>query len=340
MIAVLGDEAPALAVDDDPGQQRGRRVAGRGDEGLVHVQRLAPGRQAKLDPEAVIVGGAEHERLLRQLRDVLRHQLGVHDEAARREDDAAGQRDTGLGERPPPHPGHPAVIEHQLGDAGLVPDADAKLCCAAHQQVDDEPGALRITGNGDLVTARSWDGQLAKGPDLLVPGVHQALGLRLDDRLVGVVAALELESQALEPVAMPGAAVRVCPDLGWLRLRSDGHEVGVHLVGAVGVARGVLHDSAAAEVEVAARHGARAARDRRPLQDQHRCARGRRLDRGAAAGDAEADHEDVDLIRHRCPVPAVNAHGSAAGTRYASGWLPHLLRRGSQPRGHCAVAGG
>jgi hypothetical protein len=151
------------------------------------------------------------------------------------------------------------------------------------------------------VAAGRWNGELAKWPDVLVPGVHQPLGLRLDDRFVRVVAALELKAQALEPVTVLGAAVRVRADLVRLRLGRDGDQVGVHLIRAVLMPGGALHDGAAAQVEVAARHGACAACGRGPLEDEHRRAFRCRLDRGAAAGNAEADHEDVDLIRHELP---------------------------------------
>ena len=43
VVTVLGDEPAAVAIDDDPGQQRRRRVAGRRDERLIHVQRLPAG---------------------------------------------------------------------------------------------------------------------------------------------------------------------------------------------------------------------------------------------------------------------------------------------------------
>jgi len=60
------------------------------------------------------------------------------------------------------------------------------------------------------------------------------LGLRLDDRLLRVVAALELEAQALQPVAVAGAAVGVGADLVGLRLWGHRHQVGVHLIGVSG----------------------------------------------------------------------------------------------------------
>jgi hypothetical protein len=235
----------------------------------------------------------------RQLRHVSRYQVGVHDEAPRGEDDAARERDAGLAERSPPHPGDLLVRDDQLSHASLVPDGDAELGSAAHEQVDDQPRTLHVAGDRDLVAARSRDGQLAKRPDLLVAGVHQALGLRLDDRLVRVVAALELKSQVLEPVTVLGAAVRVGTDFVRLRLGRDRHEVGVHLVGCVVVTGSTLHDSAAAKVEVAACHRTRAACGRGSLQDLHRRARRRRLDCGAAAGNAEAEHEDVELVWHK-----------------------------------------
>jgi hypothetical protein len=277
------------------------------------VQRLAAGGLAQPDAGPVVVGGAEHERLGRELRHVLGDHLRVHDEAARGQDRAAGTHHAAAVIGAPPHPGNLAGwIGDQLGGPGLVPDLDAELLGAPHQQVDDELRAAGVAGHGHLVAARRRNREVAERPDLLVAGVHQALRLRLDDRLVRVVAALELEAQALQPVAVLDAAVGVCPDLLRLRLRGHRHQVGVHLVGCVLVAGGPLHRRAAAEVEVPAGHRAGTARHRGPLQDQHRSARARRLDRRAPARDAEPDHDHVHFARavsghvplSRCPAVA------------------------------------
>ena len=103
---------------------------------------------------------------------------------------------------------------------------------------------------------------------------------------------------------MLDAAVAVRADLVVLGFARHRDEVRVHLLGAVGVAGGLLHRGAAAEIEVAARHRACAARGGRALQHQHpRACRGG-TDGRAAACDAEADHQDVDLVG-----PAVTSRG-------------------------------
>jgi hypothetical protein len=103
-----------------------------------------------------------------------------------------------------------------------------------------------------------------------------------------------------------GAAVGVGADLFRLRFGRDGHQVGVHLVGAVVVTCRALHDCASAEVEMAAGHGGRAAGGRGSLQDQHGRTGCGGLDCGTSSGNAETGHEDVDVISHhdpvRCPV--------------------------------------
>ena len=58
----------------------------------------------------------------------------------------------------------------------------------------------------------------------------------------------------------------------------------------------LLHSGAAAEVEVATGHRARTASRGGLFEHQHPGACGRGADRRGAAGDAEADHHDVDLV--------------------------------------------
>ena len=81
-----------------------------------------------------------------------------------------------------------------------------------------------------------------------------------------------------------------------LGLAGHRDEVLVHLLGAVGVAGGLLHRGAAAEVEVPAGHRRGAAGRGRAFEHQHPRPGRRGADRRASAGDAEADDHDVDLV--------------------------------------------
>ena len=95
---------------------------------------------------------------------------------------------------------------------------------------------------------------------------------------------------------MLDAFVAVEANLVEVGVRRDRDEVLVHLVGAVFMAGGLLHRGAAAEIEVATRHRARAARRSRLLQHQDVRPRRRGADRRAATCDSEADDQDVDLV--------------------------------------------
>ena len=278
--------------------------------------------------------------------------LAVHDKAARGQDRGAGPHHAAAVVGTPPHPADPARLDDQLGGPGLEPDLHTELPGTPHQQVDDQLRAAGVAGHGHLVAARRGNRKVAERPDLLVAGVHQALGLRLDDRLVRVVAALELKTQALQPVAVLRAAVGIGPDLAGLRLRGDRHQVGVHLIRGVLVTGGALHHRAATEVEMPAGHRTGAARHRGPLQHQHRRPRRRRLDRRAPARDAEPHHDHIHLAGHAViprPAAALSIPGhvpgpvSAARRRaqhprsYASAPAPAARRRAQHPRSYASA---
>ncbi len=63
VVAVLRDEALPVLVDQDPADQRGRRVDRRRDERLLHVLELRADRLAEADAEPVVVRRAQGEEL-------------------------------------------------------------------------------------------------------------------------------------------------------------------------------------------------------------------------------------------------------------------------------------
>ena len=224
--------------------------------------------------------------------------VGVHHEAAGGHDDRVGTHDPAALEGPPGHARDGARrIGHQVGHAGLVADLGAGLGQSVAQQVHHQLGALGVTGDGDLVAARRRTCLLLERPDLLVAGEHQPLGAGLDDRLLGVVGPLELEAEVLQPPEVLDRAVAVGTDLVVLGVLGDRDEVLVHLLGGVLVAGRLLHRRTPAEVEVPARHRRGASVHRGALEQQHPGPRPGGLERGAAAGDAEADHDHVEALR-------------------------------------------
>ena len=161
------------------------------------------------------------------------------------------------------------------------------------EQVHHDLGALGVAGHRHLVAARRRRDLLAERPHLLVAGVHQPLGAGLDDGLAGEEGPLELEAQRLEPVEVLDRSLAVGADLLLVGVLGAGHQVARHRVDGVLVAGRLLHGGPAAEVEVAAGHARRAAVDRGLLQQQHPRAGAGGLQGGAAAGDAEPDHDHV-----------------------------------------------
>ncbi len=188
----------------------------------------------------------------------------------------------------------PAVVGDEVGRPGLVAHLDTGLLDPLAQEVHHQPGALGVAGHRDLVAARRGHGLLLEGPHLLVAGEHQPLGAGLDHGLAGEVGALELEAQRLDPVEVLDRSLAVGADLVVLGLLGGGDEVLVHLLDGVLVSGGLLHRRTAAEVEVAAGHARGAAVDRSPLEQQHPGPGAGGLQGCAAAGDAEADHHDVE----------------------------------------------
>ena len=179
---------------------------------------------------------------------------------------------------------------------GLVADLHAEFGGPFEQQIDHHGCALGVPRNRDFVPARRWDGQILVGPYLFVAGVHQPFGAGLDHRLLRVVAALEVHTEVLKPVEMLDAAFAVGADLVVFGVPRHRDEVGVHVLDTVGMPGGLLHRRAATEIEVTAGQRRRAAGHRGPFQHQDPGARGRGGHGCATAPDAEADHDDVNLI--------------------------------------------
>ena len=156
------------------------------------------------------------------------------------------------------------------------------------------------------MSARRGFGLLAERPHLLVAGVGQPLGARRDHHLALPVAAFELKAKRFKPIEVLDAFVAVEADLVEVGVRRDRDEVLVHLVGTVVMAGGLLYRGAAAEIEVAAGHRAGAAGRGRLLQHEDVRSRRRGADRRAAARDAEADHQDIDLVGPRLDIGRVD----------------------------------
>ncbi len=137
MIGVLGDEALALVVDDDAGEQDLRRICGGRDEHLVQVLGDAARRDTQSDAQSVVVGVAENvglhlavvlgAPLLPQRRRVLGDHLRVHRETARGDDHRLGLDCTGLGEVLPADTDYRTVFDDQVRRTGLIADLDAEL---------------------------------------------------------------------------------------------------------------------------------------------------------------------------------------------------------------------
>ncbi|EUA27586.1 succinate dehydrogenase domain protein [Mycobacterium intracellulare] len=310
MVGVLGDEALALLVDDDTGQQDFGRVGRRGDEQLVHVLGGPARRDPHPDGQPVVVGVAQDvgrrqtvmlgAPRLAQSGSVLGDHLRIHREPTGRDDDGLGLDGARFGEVLPGDAHHGAVVvQDQIGRPGLVAGLHAQGVGAFHQQVDDHGRAAQLAGDRHGVPARRRLGPLAEGPHLFVARVAEALGARRHDDFARVVAALELKAQVFQPVEMLDAAVAVGADLVEFGLTRHLDEVLVHLLGGVVLAGRLLHRGPAAEVKVPSGKGSGAAGRGRAFEHEHPRPFGRRTDRGAAAGDAEADHQHVDLVGPR-----------------------------------------
>src|SRR6185436_12324347 len=122
----------------------------------------------------------------------------------------------------------------------------------------------------------------------LAAGVAQAVvGRRV--RTLAVEGRLERDALRDEPVIVRDAVVAVEAYLRLVRPRPAGrHEVLEHLLRRVLEAACLLDRRPAAEVDLTRREGRGAAAPARALEHQHLGARGRRLDRRAGPGRAEA----------------------------------------------------
>ena len=280
---------------------------------------------------------------------VRRHHVGVHHEPAGGDHDGARRDHAGLVEGPPREPDHGAGVgDHEVGRAGLVADLDAGLLHPGAEQVHHHPGALGVARHRHLVAARRRHRLLLVGPDLLVAGEHQPLGAGLDDRLLGVVGALELEAERLQPVEVLDRAVAVRADLVVLGLLGDRDEVGVHLVGASPPTR----SPAARRCRRRGRSGrrtsttcrrarppARAAAPARPPgpprapRSRRRCRsrpRRRRTARLPVGGVEDRRGEEVGESRRSCD----ESRTSSSSVRCCPGADPHRRRRpGARGRG-------
>ena len=311
VVGVLGDEPLSEIVDDDPGEQDRRRVDRGGDERLVHVLGGTTGRHAQSDAETVVVGVAEYERLLGQFGGVLGDHLGVHHETARGDHHRFGPNRAGVGEVLPRHTDHLAVVvDHQVRGTGLVADLHAEFVGPLEQQIDHHRCALGIAGHRHLVSARRGCGDVLERPDLLVAGVHQPLGVGLDHRFVGVVAALERDAEVFEPIEVLDAALAVSADLVVFGFAGHRDEVLVHLLGAVVVPGGFLHGGAAAQIEVAAGQRCGASGDRGAFKHEYARPRGGSADGRTAAPDAESHHHYIGVVRPFGDAGSVDCRGS------------------------------
>ena len=204
MIGVLGDEALALIVDDDAGEQDLRRICSGGDEHLVQVLGDAARRHTQPDAQPVVVGVAENvglddsvvlgAPLLPQRRRVLGDHLRVHHETARGDDHRLGLDRACLVEVLPADTDHRTGFDDQVGCAGLVADLNTEFVGAFDQQVDDHRGTAQLAGDRHRVPSRRGLRLLHERPYLLVAGVRQALGARRDDDLSRVVSCARTEN--------------------------------------------------------------------------------------------------------------------------------------------------
>ena len=234
--------------------------------------------------------------LLAQRGGVLGDHLGVHRESAGGDDHRIRLDRTGFGEVLPCDADDRAVVDDEVGCAGFIPDLHPELGGPLEQQLDDHRRATQFAGHRHRVSPRSGCRLLAERPHLLVAGVRQAFGARRDDHLARVVAPLELKAQVLQPIEVFDAAVTVGADLVVLWIRRHRDQVLVHLLGRIVVPGGLLDRRSAAEVEVTAGHRRGSAGCRRAFEHQHFAPCRGRADRRAPAGDAEAEHHDVDVI--------------------------------------------
>ena len=195
---------------------------GSGDEDLVHVLGGAAGRYAHPDAEAVVVGVAEHERLLGQLRCVLGDHLRVHHESAGGNDDRLCFDRPGFGELLPrsrrsPRPNRPRSARWRRSRSGSArPGLPARLSSRSITMLAPPVSP----GTGTLCPRGAGTAFSQERPHLLVAGEHQSLGVGLNHRLAREVAALELKTQVLQPIEVLDAAVAVGANLGRGRARA------------------------------------------------------------------------------------------------------------------------
>ena len=257
----------------------------------------APTDCAEPDAEPVVVRRPEREQLRAERGRVLGDHVGVHHEAAGGEHHRAARgpprsrRSAARPRRRPRRrrrrPGGSRRSRSAPRRRPPRPASRSRSITILVPSVSPGTGTLWPRGAG-----RAWS---TERPDLLVAGEHQPLGAGLDHRLLRVEGALELEARAprASRSARPSPRSRrgSCPCSGSLETGRSRYVA--HLLGGVLVPGRLLHGGAAAEVEVAAGHARRAAVHGGPLQQQHPRPGPRRLEGGAAAGDAEADDHHV-----------------------------------------------
>ena len=277
----------------------------------------AAGRHPQQDAQAIVIGVAQYvgfgetaalaPPLRAQRRGVARNHVGVHGITPRGDDDCLRADGASFAEVLPCHPNHALfVVQNQCGGPGFVTGLDAEVVDPLDQQVDDHAPATGFTGHRKLVSARRRNSDVLERPHLLVAGIHETLGVGLDDRLLRVVAALELETQVFQPIEVVDAALAVGADLVVLWFLRHRNEVLVHLRRGIWVAGGLLNRGAATEVEVPAGHRGGPAGGRRALQHQHARARRRSAHGSASARDAETDNHHVDIVRPFLDIACVH----------------------------------
>ncbi|SLC72639.1 SbmA protein [Mycobacteroides abscessus subsp. massiliense] len=95
---------------------------------MIHVAGGAPRGHPEPDAQPVVVGAAQHERLLGELGGVFGHHGGVHHKSSGRDDHRFGAYRTGFGEVFPCHTHHRSpLVENERGRAGLVSDRYTEL---------------------------------------------------------------------------------------------------------------------------------------------------------------------------------------------------------------------
>ena len=199
------------------------------------------------------------------------------------------------------HARYPVTVQDQPDGTGLRHHLDARLLGGGGEPGEQQPAGRAAAPGPVAARRRGRDG--AGGH--LAARVVQVMAVGRVRRLVRAQAALERHAVALQPAEHRHAAVaELAERLGRHHVAHLGAQVAEHRRRRVGDAGGALLRRAAAGVHDAARQRCGPAAGE-PVEHHHRAARRGRLKRGAGAGRAEPDHDDVglDIPVHRQPLP-------------------------------------